>query len=141
MRQIGISTDVYAAIWAARRPGEDTEDAILRRLLGVPETIVKNENATAAVGFRDARFDVTVPEGFEIYRRHKGTEYRARASGGLWRLNGSDKAYASLNQLSRATSGNVENAWRNWNFIGKDGKSYKVEGLRNDVTPNVRHLL
>jgi hypothetical protein len=142
MRHIQTSTDVYAAIWAARQPGEDNEDSILRRLLNIPA----GKGAAAipeeqAVGFRETRFDITFPDGFEIYRRYKGTEYRARASGGLWRLDANGHAYGSINQLSRATSGNVENAWRNWNFTGKDGKSYKIEKLRNDITPNVRHLL
>jgi hypothetical protein len=36
LREIQISTTVFAAIWAARQPGENTEDAILRRLLTVP---------------------------------------------------------------------------------------------------------
>ena len=35
MRDVPVSTDVFSAIWAARKPGEHSEDAILRRLLGV----------------------------------------------------------------------------------------------------------
>lgn len=142
MRMIEASTDVYAAIWAARLPGEDTEDMILRRLLKVPiQSSPSRGNTAAPVGFRDTRFDITLPEGFEIFRSYKGTEYRAQAMGGKWRLMSTGKEYDSLNQLSRATSGNIENAWRNWNFTGKDGKRYKIEGLRNDQRPNVRHQL
>lgn len=142
MRTIDTSTDVYAAIWAARLPGEDTEDAILRRILKVPAVpMVASLALSSVIGFRDARFDIALPEGFEIFRNHKGTEYRARAVSGKWRLTNDGKAYESLNQLSRATSGNIENAWRNWNFIAKDGKRYKIEGLRSDIHPNVRHLL
>jgi hypothetical protein len=33
MRQIEVSTDVYARIWALREPGEETESAILARVL------------------------------------------------------------------------------------------------------------
>lgn len=142
MRQIETSTDVYAAIWAARQPGEDTEDAILRRMLKVPtRKPIESAAKTAIIGFHEPRFDVTLSEGFEIFRRHKGTEYRARAISGRWQLVGTGKSYPSLNQLSRATSGNIENAWRNWNFTGKDGRVHKIEALRNDITPNVRHLL
>jgi hypothetical protein len=47
-RDIQLSTDVYAAIWAARQPGEHTEDAILRRLLGVPvQASAPNNKSTA----------------------------------------------------------------------------------------------
>lgn len=35
MRSISISTEVFARIWAQRIAGEEDEDAILRRLLGV----------------------------------------------------------------------------------------------------------
>ncbi len=142
MKQINTSTDVYAAIWASRQPGEDTEDAILRRILEVPaKTPTEAAPKTAVIGFHDGRFDVSLCEGFEIFRRYKGTEYRARAINGQWQLVGTGESYPSLNQLSRATSGNVENAWRNWNFTGKDGRVHKIEALRNDVTPDVRHLL
>ena len=34
MRTIQVSTEVFALIWAARQQGEETEDAILVRLLG-----------------------------------------------------------------------------------------------------------
>ena len=35
MRTIDVSTDVFSAIWSNRLPGEETEDAILGRLLSV----------------------------------------------------------------------------------------------------------
>ncbi|USA40049.1 hypothetical protein NCF86_02500 [Pelagerythrobacter marinus] len=37
MRTIEISTDVFSLIWAARQPGEETEDQILKRMLGSPQ--------------------------------------------------------------------------------------------------------
>lgn len=142
MRMVEASTDVYAAIWASRLPGEDSEDAILRRVLKVQPALAPTPAAKAsAIGLRDPRFDITLPEGFEIYRTHKGVEYRAQAVGGKWQLVSTGQTFGSLNQLSKATSGNIENAWRNWNFTGKDGKRYKIEGLRNDQQPNVRHQL
>lgn len=142
MRMIEVSVDVYAAIWANRQPGEDVEDAILRRILSVSAAPSAGERETAPkIGFRVARFDIELPEGFEIFRTYKGTEYRANAIDGKWRLASTGKDFDTLNQLSRATSGNIENAWRNWNFRGKDGKTYKIEGLRSDIRPNVRHQL
>lgn len=35
MRAISVSIDVFQRIWTLRRPGEHTEDEILRRVLGV----------------------------------------------------------------------------------------------------------
>lgn len=142
MRQIDVTTDVYAGIWAARQPGEDTEDAILKRILKVQGPPLSASAPTPTeIGFRDLRFDITLPEGFEIFRSHKGKEYRAKAIGGQWLLLSTGAALPTLNQVSRAVSGNVENAWRNWYFMGKDGKRHLVEGLRNDIKPNVRHLI
>lgn len=142
MRTINVTTDVYAAIWAARQPGEDTEADILARVLNAKSaTPPPAGDGTAKVGMRIAKFDLDLPEGFEIFRTHKGTEYRANATNGYWKLANDGQVYTTLNQLSLATSGNTENAWRNWYFKAKDGRNYLVEKLRNDITPNVRHLL
>lgn len=144
MRSINVTTDVYAAIWAAREQGEETEDAILRRVLSVrssPDSPSSPTEVGEKIGFRDPRFDVTLPEGFEIFRTYKGQEYRARAIGGQLELLNSGKRFPSLNKASRAVSGNIENAWRNWYFMGSDGKRHLVEGLRSDIKPNVRHLV
>ncbi len=140
MRTIELTTDVYAAIWAARRLGEDSENAILARILDVKTSEPKKQEPSKAIGFRESRFDISFPEGFEIFRIYKGTEFRAKAMGGQWHLINSGATYKTLNQLSKATSGNIENAWRNWYFMGSDGFRHLVEGLRNDITPNVRHL-
>ena len=35
MRSIEISTELFARIWASRMPGEESENAILSRLLGI----------------------------------------------------------------------------------------------------------
>lgn len=140
MRTIEVTTDVYAAIWATRRPGEDSEDAILARILNAQPAKPTKSERSETVGFRDSRFDISFPEGFEIFRTYKGTEFRAKATGSQWHLINTGASYNTLNQLSRATSGNIENAWRNWYFMGSDGQRHLVEGLRNDVTPNVRHL-
>jgi len=141
MRTINVSTDVYAAIWASREAGEESEDSILKRVLKVSGGQIQQQPVKAGEGFNDPRFDLVLPESFEIFRNYKHTEYRARATGGKWLLVNDGQLYPSLNQLSRATSGNIENAWRNWYFMDRDGKRHLIERLRNDVKPNVRHLL
>jgi hypothetical protein len=145
MRTIEVSVDVYAAIWAARHPGEDNEDQILRRILAVKLEVqnptFKQMPASIWTGFKDARFNVELPEGFEIFRFYKGKEYRATATNGKLELKGTKQTYPTLNQLSRAVSGNIENAWRNWYFTGRDGQRHLIEGLRSDAKRSVRHLM
>jgi hypothetical protein len=142
MRTIEVSIDVYAAIWAARQSGEETEDQILKRLLSIrAEAEHKKPNPMPKIGFRDARYNVEFPEGFEISRVYKGNEYRAKATKGMLELQNTGEAFPTLNKLSRAVSGNVENAWRNWYFIGRNGERHLIVGLRADSRPNFRHLM
>jgi len=130
MRPIQVSTDVYAAIWAARKAGEDSEDDILRRKFGVPAPAVAAEPvAPPKVGFSDYRFGAEVPEGFEIFRKFKGTDYRAVATDGKWLLKNTGDSYASLNRLSAAVGG-IENAWRRWYYLDKNGKRQLIDNLR-----------
>ena len=131
-RQIQISTDVYAAIWSARKAGENSEEEILRRVFNVaPAAVQATPSKPAKIGFSDPRFGIALPEGFEIFRTYKGTEYRAKAVDGKWLLLKTGASYPSLNQLSRAVSGNVENAWSNWYYVDNNGKRELVTKLRN----------
>lgn len=145
-RSIGVETDVYAAIWARHQPGDNSENDILRRELGVKSAVSTAASPTATalsakIGFSDPRFDINLREGLEIFRNYKGKEYRAKAISQQWMRTDTGISYPSLNRLSKSVSGNVENAWRNWYFMGTDGKRHLIEGLRNDIHPSVRHLL
>jgi len=140
-KQIEVETDVFAGIWARHQQGEQDENAILRRILQIPAIPAPAKSSSSkTVGITDSRFDIKLPEGFEVFRVYKGVEYRAKAINDGWLLASNGKTYPSINQLSKAVSGNIENAWRNWYFMGSDGKRHLVEKLRNDIVPNVRHL-
>lgn len=138
MRSISISTDVFAHLWSLREPGEDTEDAILRRVLKCPlppESIaVPAVSPQTGGGFYDTRHGVFFPEGFEVFRKYLGNEYRARAIGGRWVLLGDGRLCGSLNELSRAIGAMTENAWVNWFFIDDRGQRRPVSGLRDPST-------
>ncbi len=54
-RTITVSTEVFAAIWAKRQDGEETEDAILRRVFGCSgdapsESVVRPPDSISVVG-------------------------------------------------------------------------------------------
>ena len=100
MRTITVSTDVFATIWAKRRESEESEDAILRRLLGCPAADGPSRDAeagrgSARDGVYDARNGVHFREGLEVFRVYKGTHYLAVAEngngGGTIRENGSSR--------------------------------------------------
>jgi hypothetical protein len=128
-RMIEVETDVYAAIWADRKPGEDTEDQILARKYGVQRS--KLVVATSdRVGWADPRHKVELKEGQQIFRTYKGKEYRATATDGYLVRTDNGVKFNSLNQLSRSIHDNVENAWNNWYVALRDGQRQLITGLR-----------
>jgi hypothetical protein len=130
MRQIQISTEVFAAIWKARREGEANENAILGRLLKVTPTKSPKVRKDA-VGFRDARYGVEFAEGFKIFRTYLGKEHSATAVAGSWMLQDTGDMYPSLNELSRAIGAKTENAWVNWFYVDENGDRAPVSVLRD----------
>ena len=129
MPSIEVDTDVYAAIWADRKPGEETEDQILARKYGISRERISPVNSNR-VGWADPRHGVELKEGQEIFRTYKGKQYRARATDGyLFRLDTGQKCN-SLNQLSRTVHSNVENAWNNW-YVEVDGQRQLITILRH----------
>src|SRR5216684_3479652 len=103
LRTIQVSTDVFAALWAARRGDEQSEDEILRGLLKVkPAEKPTAPSAKPKIGYADPRNGLQFPEGFEVFRNYLGTEYRARASQGAWVRVDNDEAYPSLNALNQS---------------------------------------
>jgi hypothetical protein len=134
-RTIQVSTDVFAAIWAARMPGENTEDDVLRRMLRAPMRSDPPEQVAAqneGTGFVDLRYGVRVPRGFEIERTFKNRRYRARAENGGWALEGSGQMFPTLTALSEGIGTGIENVWVNWHFIDpQTGERRSMSSLRD----------
>lgn len=135
-RPIDVSTDVYAAIWAARRPGENDEDAILARVLGCKTATQPQQDHHATrfapgAGVYDARNNVRFAEGFEIFRNYKGKRYEAVAKGGVWLRKDTGVTYATLNQLNSSIVAGAENVWNgNWRFRDGNGVEKSIAMLR-----------
>jgi hypothetical protein len=117
MRTIQVSQGTYAAIWANWKEGDDGEEGVIRRLIGLKEKSAPK--SPTGKGYRDARYGVEFPEGFEIFRTYKGRERRAVVQNGLWMAD-NNRLAASLNQLSGHIGAPTENAWLGWMY--KDGE-------------------
>ena len=131
-RTITLSTTVFAAIWANRHDGEETEDAILRRLLdcdsGVATNGVQEEREG---GVYDTRNDVHFAEGFEIFRSYKRREYKAIARRGVWIREDTGKRFPTLHQLNESITSNNENVWNgSWKYRVPDGSFRSINSLR-----------
>lgn len=138
MRNIQISTDVFQAIWSARRAGEETEEEILRRVLNIGAAAggaegdgSGNGRSAGGPGFTDQRYGIHFPEGFEIFRTYLGRDYSARVANGSWVLQGTGEAASSLNQLSALVGPQQENAWKNWKYRTASGVILHIAALRN----------
>ena len=133
-RTITISTDVFAAIWARRKDGEENEDSILRREFGcpgMPNGGVPGSSSSGANGVYDARNNVRFPEGFEIFRTYKRREYRAQARSGMWLRLDNNERYPTLNQLNSSIAAGAENVWNgNWKYRASDGTIHSINELR-----------
>jgi hypothetical protein len=141
MRTIVISTDVFAVLWARRQPGEDSENAVLERLLGLPKGPPLPLLAAAAGQVRDGArntyghggiynrmFDVHFPPGFEIFRTYKGREYAAVVQDGRWVMNA--QSFPSLFALSMAIIDSRENPWMHWKYRDAKGRAALIGALR-----------
>ena len=135
MRTIIVSTDVFARIWSLRQPGEDTEDAILGRLLGrIVGQGRGSEDSSLEHDLVDRRSSVRFPEGFEVFRTYLGVEYKAKIAGAKWILESDGRVLQSLNELSRAIGAKTENAWLNWFYLDDRGMRHPVSKLRDPST-------
>jgi hypothetical protein len=134
VRTIQISTSVFAAIWSQRREGEETEDAILSRVLGCPTNPLKAAEPLlidGGGGVIDRRNGVEFPEGFRIFRRYKGREYVAHAQGGNWLRHDNMVLYPTLNQLNASIVEGMENVWNgNWKYRTPAGDVHSIDELR-----------
>jgi hypothetical protein len=139
MRNIVISIDVFAALWAKREAGEDSENAILERLLGLPKgpplqvrmvaVAGAAQNGSGDGGIYNRMFDVHFPPGFEIFRNYKGNDYSAVVRDGRWIMGA--QSYPSLFALSMAIVDSRENPWMHWKYRDPNGRVATISALRN----------
>ena len=133
-RTITLSTEVFAAIWADRQEGEETEDAILRRRFGCAKTCdgqVGQPVMNGSGGVRDARNNVHFPRGFVAFRTYKRREYEAIAQDGAWLRKDTGDLYQTLNQLNVSIAAGAENIWNgNWKYRTEDGSIRSINDLR-----------
>lgn len=131
-RTISVSTAVFAAIWAQRQAGEDTEDAILNRVFKCGEgDTTPRESAPKGKGITDGRSGVHFAEGFEVFRTYKRKNYKGVVEGGQWVRPDTRERFPTLNQLNQSIVDGNENVWNgNWKFLGADGTQRSIAELR-----------
>lgn len=141
MRNIQVSTDVFARIWSLRAGPENTEDEILRRVLwrnpGSTSSFAPSTPPTPTshgAGIYDRRFNVTFPEGFRVERTYLGRKYCAVVHNGAWIIEGVGAGYTRLNELSNAIGTKTENAWANWFYRDETGQRNPASNLRDPAT-------
>ena len=141
MRDIQVSTDVFARIWSLRTKTENTEDEILKRVLWQISDVGQHRGPGAEPrtteefdGIYDRRFNVMFPEGFRLERTYLGKDYSAVVNNGQWQIAGVGHGYTRLNELSVAIGTKTENAWANWFYRDENGQRHPVSDLRDPGT-------
>jgi hypothetical protein len=136
MRMVQVTTDVFAAIWADRQPGEETENDIIARKFGLKlPAQPKDRDIMVTVGWHDPKHGVKLPVGFKIFRTFKNKEYSAQAIQGLWVSSYDGNGYETLNDLSTAIGARGENAWWYWWYNDAEtGEAKRVSDLRDPKT-------
>ena len=136
-KNIEISTEVFAAIWRARKDGEESENDILARLFNCTTANsfqlleVTPELGLKMNGYFDSRNNVHFKEGFVAFRQYKGTLYSAMATNGQWLRIDTSEHYISLNQLNESIASGKENIWNgNWHFVDDNGIRQSIDKLR-----------
>jgi len=149
-RTIEISTDVFAAIWAARIEGEESENDILQRVLQNPSSNIsqvkkvaksvlgaaksgalKASGVSEIEGYYDSRNDVYFKNGFMAFRNYKGQAYHAVVMNGQWVRTDTLDFYISLNKLNESIASGTENIWNgNWKFEDEKGVAQSIDKLR-----------
>lgn len=139
MKTIIVSSDVFAAIWKAHREGDETEDAILRRVFKLPPAPSPAAPIGGRMGgFYDERSGTHFPEGTRIFRVYKGRKYEAIAEHDRWFVPSTGKSYHSLNKLSQSVNpSGTENAWVTWRYTDEDGKDHVIDEKRRDPAHNI----
>ena len=137
-RTIEISTDVYAAIWRARKDGEETENDVLERLFNCRKTdafqffAIEEGSQLSVNGYFDNRNNVHFPEGFFVFRNYKGTLFNAMATKGQWQRMDTGQLFVSLNKLNESIVSGNENIWNgNWQYLDENGNRSSIDALRN----------
>lgn len=135
-RIIEVSTDVYAAIWASRLPGENSEEEVLARVLKVRNSkrsnVEEKPRSSAGGGVYDRRNNVHFDEGFRIFRDYKGERFEAVASSGHWVRSDNGSSFPTLNQLNGSIAAGAENVWNgSWQFLNSEGKAVSIATLRS----------
>jgi hypothetical protein len=102
MRQIEISTDVYARIWALREAGEDDENAILQRLLFDRSLGAATEAAPPAARLEEAK-EMHIASYAKATWAHDLVSV-LQAMGGKARL---ERIYDAVEKLRRANGRSV----------------------------------
>ena len=112
MRTIEVDFDVFKEL-TLRRPSEEvSENAVLRKLLGLQSKPTRQVSETELAPNDWIAKGVRFPLGTEFRATHKGQTHLARVDSGSLSLNG--RRFESPSAAATAITGNPVNGWRFW---------------------------
>lgn len=120
--QIDVDFEIFKALTALRENEADTYNAVLRRVLNIPDHTVRlgdiaQPNPRFGVWFGNIHF----PEGTKFRATYKGKTFTAEIRDERW-IDGDGIARNSPSEAAGAISGTNVNGWRFW-FAQRPGET------------------
>ena len=135
MRNISVSAEVFAAIWAQRKHGEASEDAILGRiLLGLNDSrssrslAPKKNAAPAKCGSKNTTCACRQASGYSGPTEENSTRRPSTTATGFCRTTAGPTSPCT--DCSWAVVRRGENAWKYWNYSDEKGRISSISRLR-----------
>ncbi len=135
--RIEVSDGVALEIRRLSTLFDATEDALLRRLLKMPETrdaLIPRKEVPKPQGSNGllTREGLTLPAGTKLRRTYKGREYRARVDSGGIVVEGLNSKFTSPSLAAVAITRYPVNGWRFWEYFDEKRQMWlPLDNLRH----------
>ena len=149
-RQLSIDFDIHRAIEKNRRGFEDTDNNVLRRLLGLgspPATAHPGNTGQAHSGIEVQQTNgrswrgkgVELPEGTELRLVHPNVHASGRIRHGEWNVEGekfNTPSHAVCSIVSKTLGREISlNGWKHWDIKRpNDSRFIPINSLRDQMT-------
>jgi len=134
-QSVPIDFEVFKALTARLRSPDDSYNAVLRRLLGLPESAPVGDSLTASGAGQPWEVGgVVFPHGTEFRAPFKGKIYRACVDDGALVYDG--KRFNAPSPAAIAVTGNSVNGWTFWECRRPHHPDWvRIDYLRSKARP------
>lgn len=113
--KVEIDFDVYKEITTRRESPDVTENEVLRKVFGLPETKIQLIERTSLTPHKEWEWKgVTLPAGTELLSEYLGRRHSARIEDGWIAIDG--RTYKSPSKAASTITRSQVNGWKFWKY-------------------------